>query len=244
MTLANVEEVVLWLEQLVAIYEFDVIGLARRKQRPPYPLPTEPGVLGHFTEVTALEFLGETLRESRWGVVLTRGAQRKYPDAELTGGCLAERVVALDVKGARRGAISRRGAGAQRTQSRITLLTGNTYFARPEQRHPNILRPYRDYTWHLHWIILYDLDPKASHPAVTNTESIVAETWQVASRRRSSETRNYIGAVDSIPALRAKTGDFRSREEFENYWRLQYRGWRTTPGASDEPDTGETLHLL
>jgi hypothetical protein len=151
---------------------------------------------------------------------------------------LLEHLVALDIKVARRAPVPTRVTSERRTQSRITLLTGNTYFARPDSPHPSISRPYNAYSWHVDRVILFDVDPLADFPEVSNVESIVSETWQIASRQRSSETRNYIGAVTSIGALRARHGDFPSREEFERFWR-SYNRWRTTPGASQEPRPGE-----
>ena len=223
------------MEGLIAGYEFDVVGLARRASKPPYPLPTEPGTLGNILETTALGYLFERLRADPSNVMATRGGQRTYPDAELKGGILGQHLIALDVKVARRANLPARATVQRRTQSRITLLTGNTYFARPDLPHPSISRPYNSFTWHLDWVILFDIDPSADFPEVSNVESIISETWRIASKQRSSETRNYIGAVATIDALRAKQGDFDSREEFESFWRAHTR-WRTTPGVSQASD--------
>jgi hypothetical protein len=57
--MTEADRVVRWLEELIAGYEFDVIGLARRANRPPYPLPTEPGALGNILETTAIGYLIE-----------------------------------------------------------------------------------------------------------------------------------------------------------------------------------------
>ena len=47
------------------------------------------------------------------------------------------------------------------------------------------------------------------------------ETWRVASMKRSSTTRNYIGAMDSLEDLRTERGAFGSVEEFYAFWRSQ-----------------------
>ncbi len=47
----------------------------------------------------------------------------------------------------------------------------------------------------------------------------MVEPWRIASRSRSSKTRNYIGAVMDVPAIRAGSGEFSSKEEFYSYWR-------------------------
>jgi hypothetical protein len=229
----HVDDAVQWLEGLVRAYDFDVIGLARRQNRPPYPLPTEPGALANILETTAVRLLTDQLESDPLGVRVSKGTERKYPDMELHGGALGDRILALDVKVARRRKPPRRPGSERRTQSRITLLTGNTYFARPNEAHPSIMRPYNLYWAHLDWIMLFDIDVDAAMPEVSDVEHVIAETWRIASRQRSSETRNYVGAVDSLSDLRAKRGEFNSREEFEHYWRRTYTGWRETPGLAE-----------
>lgn len=231
--LAGVDEVIGWLEARVALYDFDVIGLARKNNRPPYPLPTEPGALANILETTAVRLLTDQIEQDATGVRVRKGTERRYPDMELHGGALGDRVIALDVKVARRAKVPTRPGAEQRTQSRITLLTGNTYFAFPHDPHPSIMRPYNDYWTHLDWLMLFDLDAEAAMPEVSSVEHVIGETWQVASRSRSSETRNYIGAVTSLKRLRAKSGEFGSRGEFEHFWRHEYQGWRETPGLRE-----------
>ena len=232
-TLERVEHVVRWLEAHVRSYDFDVIGLARRHGRPPYPLPTEPGALANILETTAVRLLTEQLARDPTSVQVRKGTERKYPDMELYGGVLGDRLVALDVKVARRAKAPARLGAERRTQSRITLLTGNTYFAHPDEPHASIMRPYNAYWVHIDWIMLFDIDAEAEMPEVSNVEHVIAETWQVASRQRSSETRNYIGAVNALSALREKQGDFGTRDEFEHFWRREYVGWRETPGLME-----------
>jgi len=48
---------------------------------------------------------------------------------------------------------------------------------------------------------------------------LVAETWRVASKVRSSGTRNYIGAVMEIDRLRSERGEFTTADSFYEYWR-------------------------
>jgi Restriction endonuclease EcoRV len=54
---------------------------------------------------------------------------------------------------------------------------------------------------------------------VEDLEIIVQEPWRIASRERSSTTREYIGAVTGIDALRAGGGVFATAAEFYDYWR-------------------------
>ena len=48
---------------------------------------------------------------------------------------------------------------------------------------------------------------------------IVQEPWTIASKQRSSTTREYIGAVMEIDALREGHGEFETEEAFYKYWR-------------------------
>jgi hypothetical protein len=51
-------------------------------------------------------------------------------------------------------------------------------------------------------------------PVGTNVELVVVESWRIASHQRSSGTRNYIGAIISIPEIRAGTGEFRRADRY------------------------------
>jgi hypothetical protein len=82
---------------------------------------------------------------------------------------------------------------------------------------PGVGVAYGDMAWHIDLIVLYDwIDG-----GVENVEVLVVETWRVASMRRSSTTRNYIGAMDSLDDLRAERGAFDTIEEFYEFWRSQ-----------------------
>jgi hypothetical protein len=142
-----------------------------------------------------------------------------YPDIAFTGPALQEEVVACDIKVARRNPSNR-----NRTKSRITLYTGNTYFKYSDNTQ-NIQRPFNEYALHLDCVALYDFVEKPE-PTVSNVELVVVEPWRIGSRSRSSKTRNYIGAIIDIPAIRAGRGEFSTQEEFYSYWR-RYEWWNS-----------------
>jgi hypothetical protein len=48
---------------------------------------------------------------------------------------------------------------------------------------------------------------------------IVQEAWRIGSKQRSSATREYIGAVQSIEDLRDGHGEFKTEAEFYTFWR-------------------------
>ena len=54
---------------------------------------------------------------------------------------------------------------------------------------------------------------------VEDVQVLVQEPWRIASKKRSSTTREYLGAVDLIADLIAGNGDFATEEEFYSYWR-------------------------
>lgn len=179
------------------------------------PLPRESAALANVIEVALVDFLLERLSELP-DAVGVRGAERGYPDLEVDGDAFGGGPRAVDVKMARI-AVPRRRTPT-RTVSRITLFTGNTYFRHPQLPLGGIRRPFGDYREHLDIIGLYVFDENVKW-RVKSLELVVHEPWRIASRERSSTTREYIGAVDLLDNLRAGTGAFTSEKEFYDYWR-------------------------
>jgi hypothetical protein len=221
-----------WLREQCSEYEFDVVALYRTRGDHPWPitaddeaelelkledgahflpLPKEPAALANILEVSVVDYLLERV-ETTIGLQVARGTERGYPDLEVTGSALDNKFHAVDVK------VARRARGGRRTQSRITLYTGNTFFRYPRLRWPGTFRAFEDYEQHLTLVVLYDLEPTRLS-RVSNLEVIIYPTWQIASRQRSSTTREYIGAVNDIDALRRGSGEFDSPDAFYTYWR-------------------------
>jgi Restriction endonuclease EcoRV len=221
-----------WLRNACDDYSFDVVALYRRHGEHEWPLqaeeeadlerqlgegghflplPKEPAALANIVEVSVVDYLLECA-EVEGGLEAVRGTERGYPDIEFSGKALAGEFHAVDVK------VARRGPSRKRTQSRITLYTGNTYFRYPQLRWPGTFRPFQDYRSHLDVLCIYDLNPEA-RSRVENLELIVQEAWRIGSRQRSSTTREYLGAVDSIESLRGGKGEFETADDFYRYWR-------------------------
>lgn len=221
-----------WLREICAEFKFDVVAIFKRDGEHEWPLsaadpedlssqletgghflplPREPAALANVLEVALVDFVIERA-ESLVDVHVERGTERGYPDLEISGERFGGGFHAVDVKAARR------AANGRRTQSRITLYTGNTYFRYPQLHWPGTFRPFDDYESHLDLISIYtlDLDSKAR---VTDLEVIVAEPWKVASKQRSSTTREYIGAVQSLDDLREGRGEFETEADFYVFWR-------------------------
>lgn len=221
-----------WLREQCAEYEFDVVALYCTHGDHPWPLeaqdeaelelkledgahflplPKEPAALANILEVSVVDYLLEGF-ETTLGLQVARGTERGYPDLEVTGSALDDKFHAVDVK------VARRARGGRRTQSRITLYTGNTFFRYPQLHWSGTFRSFESYEQHLTLVVLYDLEP-TRHSRVANLELIVHPTWRIASSQRSSTTREYIGAVNDIDALRRGIGEFDSPDAFYTYWR-------------------------
>ncbi|MGH8898005.1 MAG: DNA mismatch endonuclease Vsr [Egibacteraceae bacterium] len=119
------------------------------------------------------------------GTTARRGTERGYPDIEVSGAAFGDGYHAVDVK------VARLAKSGTRTQSRVTLYTGNTYFRYPTLAWPGTLRPFRDYASHLDIVAVYRFNA-AARQRVEDLELITHQSWRIASRQRSSTTREYI----------------------------------------------------
>jgi hypothetical protein len=176
-----------------------------------FPLPTEPAALANVIEVSLAQFLLDRAGAVS-DAVARKGTERGYPDLECSGGAFGGGYHAVEIK------VARRAAGGKRTQSRITLYTGNTYFMHPQLLWPGSLRPFEDYRSYLDVIAIYTMD-LSSLSRIHDLQVVVHEPWRIASRKRSSTTREYIGAVETIADLVAGRGELGSEQEFYSYWR-------------------------
>jgi hypothetical protein len=222
-----------WLRKELGSYELDLVAVFRKhgtaqtwplRAKDPddleaklaagghfVALPKEPAALANILEVSLVDFLLEVVAKRR-GASAQRGTERGYPDLELSGSTFGRGYHAVDVK------IARRNAAETQTQSRITLYTGNTFFRYPSLRWPGTFRPFEDYASHIDILGIYTLD-QSSPGRISDLELIVHEPWRIASKQRSSTTREYIGAVKSLEALREGSGEFADEDAFYKFWR-------------------------
>ena len=199
--LTTLDGIKAWLRDAVRDYHWNVRGIILDDNKV-VPLPKEPALVAKVIEVTVIEHFKRKAYAVPGLDVLDDLSGRGYPDVLLAGRAVGNRRVALDVKVARRR--PRRDGQPTRTQSRITLGPFDSYFRRPDDPIPGVGVAYGDMAWHLDLIVLYDWDDAD----VENVEILVVETWRVASTKRSSTTRNYIGAMDTLADLRAERGEF------------------------------------
>jgi len=222
-----------WLREAVARYELDLVAVFRKYgANATWPLtarnadelvatlearghfvalPKEPAALANILEVSLVDFLLEEIARLD-DVTAERGTERGYPDLELGGERFGGEHHAVDIK------VARRNRTGSATQSRITLYTGNTYFRYPQLPWPGSLRPFDDYASHLDLIGIYTLD-ETTPSRIRDLELLVHEPWRIASRKRSSTTREYLGAVTHLDDLRAGHGEFETEAEFYDFWR-------------------------
>lgn len=98
------------------------------------PLPKEPASLANILEVSIVDFLIARIDATDGAATYTRGSERGYPDIEISGDAFVGGFHAVDIKCAQR-KVPKRGTPTK-TQSAITLYTGNTYFANPTLHWP------------------------------------------------------------------------------------------------------------
>lgn len=232
--LGTLDDIKDWLKAAVRDYAWTVRGIALADATT-IPLPKEPALVAKVIEVTVTEHFKRKAVGVDGLEIYPDLSGRGYPDILLTGRAVDGKKVALDVKVARR---RPRAVGAPTmTQSRITLGPFDSYFRRPDDPIPGVGVAYGDMEWHIDLVVLYDwIDAN-----VQNVEILVVETWRVASRKQSSTTRNYIGAVQRIDDLRSERGSFDSVDDFYRFWRSQpVRGGVPRP----EPESVEPEELL
>ncbi|MFV0334289.1 MAG: hypothetical protein ACK5JR_09500, partial [Tropicimonas sp.] len=135
------------------------------------PLPKEPAALANIIEVSIVDFL-LTEAGARKDITVSRGTERGYPDIEVSGPAFGDKFFAIDVKVAKRKVSKARKLNPNRTQSRITLYTGNTYFRWPDLHWPGTFRPFSEYEAHLDIVVIYTLD-EASASRIADMELIV-----------------------------------------------------------------------
>jgi len=206
--LGSLEATKLWLRSVLGTYSFGVQGILLADGTV-LPLPSESALIAKLIEVTLLQRFRTVALAVRGLTIDGAPSGRVYPDIMLSGLRLNHKKVGLDVKAARR---APRGL---RTVSRITLGPYDKYFRFPDRKMAGSWIPYGEIDWHLDVIVLYDY----LGGVITNVEPLVVETWRVASRVRSSGTRQYMGAVMEIDRLRKERGDFDSADAFYEHWR-------------------------
>ncbi|TXT54532.1 MAG: putative Restriction endonuclease EcoRV [Candidatus Thorarchaeota archaeon] len=142
----------------------------------------------------------------------TFGGERSYPDIVLEGKGIENDVIALDIKTCR--------MKSKKKISGFTLGSYGEYFRNPAVKKRGCLRPYGEFRKHIVVGFIYKWDKEASTPdKVEILERIVAEKWQLSSRKTGTGTTTAIGSITELSRILNRDGEFSSEEEFEKYWR-------------------------
>ena len=176
-----------------------------------YPIPPIPQVItGIFQEITKHKV--KKFMKEEYKCEIVQGGPREYPEITLMKGMFGNNKIAIDIKTTRR--IS------EKRISGFTVGSFAGYFLHPEKQMPGCKFPYGEFDEH--WIVgfIYTWNPDAdSSHMVSDVEVIVQEKWKIASKSTGTGTTFAIGSIKEIDKLRRGEGIFKTKEEFENYWR-------------------------
>jgi len=207
------------LEELFSGFEWKAMGIANTDGQI-YPIPKIPQVVTGI-----IESLGKIrihqLAKTKYKCQVIEGGSREYPDITLCGGAFGSRMIAVEIKTARRDSKRK-----DRT-SRMSLGSCAGYFLHPDRKMAGCRFPYGLY--YEHWIVgcIYDWDENApSESMVSNIEVIVHPKWRIASRSTATGDTAAMGSIIDINELRAGRGEFETEKAFEDYWRGRGKGYK------------------
>ena len=185
-----------------------------------YPIPKIPQVVSGI-----FEFLGKervrALAKRKYKCKIIEGGAREYPDLTLDGGKLGKRMIAIEIKTARR------NMKRPDRSSRMSLGSCAGYFLQPDKKMAGCKIPYSMFSEH--WVVgcIYTWNEKADTlHMVSDVEIIVHPKWKIASRSTASGDTAAIGSIVDIADLKAGRGEFNSEKEFEEYWRERGKDYK------------------
>lgn len=204
------------LEELLAGFKWEVVGLLLEDQSV-IDVPSDSRAISAIFEQLVVERIKPIAQKYR--CVLEEGGGREYPDITLRDIPGFEGKIAIDVKTSRKKSANTIGG--------FTIGTYLGYFRTPDKKVGTIRYPYGDYVQH--WIIglCYEFETYEEEVGdlveekfrITEIDVIVQEKWRIASRRTGSGTTKHMRSITNIEDLKAGCGEFRSQEEFLEYWR-------------------------
>lgn len=178
-----------------------------------HPIPPIPQVISGIFEALGKEKIIPLAREE-YKCKIIEGGSREYPDLVLYKGKLGRRMIAIDIKTARR------NPNNPDRCSRMSLGSCAGYFLHPDKKKAGCVFPYGVFTEH--WVIgfIYSWNGKSdSLHMVSNIEVLVQPKWKIASNSTATGDTAAIGSVNIISKLKAGKGEFSSEGDFEKYWR-------------------------
>jgi len=198
------------LEQLFSDFRWKIKGMIDEDGNI-YPIPPIPQVItGIFQEITKHKV--KKSMKDKYRCEIVQGGAREYPEMTLIGGKFGNKKIAIDIKTTRR-----------LSEDRISGFTVGSfagYFLHPERQMPGCKFPYGEFDEH--WIVgfIYTWNPNAeSLHMVSDVEVIIQQKWKIASKSTGTGTTFAIGSIKEIDKLKKGEGVFKTKEEFESYWR-------------------------
>jgi len=207
------------LEEVFRGFEWKVKGILDEDGKL-YPIPKIPQVVSGIFELLGKERV-KALAERKYECKIVEGGAREYPDLTLTGGKLGEKMIAIEIKTARR------DESNPNKSSRMSLGSCAGYFLRPDKKMAGCRFPYG--TFSEHWIVgcIYTWNEKAdSLHMVSDIEIVVHPKWKIASRSTATGDTAAMGSINTITDLKAGKGEFESERKFEEYWRERGRRYK------------------
>lgn len=204
------------LEEIFRDFRWTVKGF--ENESGVHHIPKIPQVISGFFESLAKE---KTIPFviGKYNCEVIEGGSREYPDLILQGGKLGEGKIAIEFKTARR--------KRPNESSRMSLGSCAGYFLYPSEKRRGCRFPYGEFSEH--WVVgfIYTWNPEAdSSQMVSDIEIIVHPKWRIASRSTATGDTAAIGSVTNIANLKAGEGEFKSEDEFEEYWRERGRRYK------------------
>ncbi|MDI6704112.1 MAG: type II restriction endonuclease [bacterium] len=176
-----------------------------------YPIPTIPQVItGIFQEITKHKV--KKFMKEKYGCEIVQGGPREYPEITLMGGEFGDRKIAIEMKTTR--------MVSENRISGFTIGSFAGYFLHPEKKMPGCKFPYGEFDehWIIGFIYTWNSEVDTLH-MVSDVEVVVQPKWKIASESTGTGTTFAIGSIKDIDKLRKGEGVFKSKEDFENYWR-------------------------
>jgi hypothetical protein len=206
--------------------EWDLVGVLTKTSKV-YTLSYDSKILSGIFEILCEPIIQKIANENN--LKLVKGVQNQYPEFTLFSDERPDQKIAVDIKSTYR----QRNKDGRLKPFSFTLGSYRSYLKDTAGK-KGILFPYSDYTEH--WVIgfLYDRNEKLKNiqirsiieaaqlePPYSNIEYFVQEKHRISGKTPGSGNTTNIGSIKSnnITDFVNGNGSFKTKIEFEDYWR-------------------------
>jgi hypothetical protein len=207
-------------------FDWDLVGVLAKNSKV-YTLSYDSKILSGIFEILIEPLILKIV--ANFDLELKKGVQNQYPEFTLIDPKKTNEKIAIDVKSTYRHYTSN---GKLKPFS-FTLGSYRSYLQDPKGK-KGILFPYHEYAEH--WVIgfVYDRNPECTNTEIkdvieainlqspySNIEYFVQEKHKIAGKVRGSGNTTNISSIKSndINDFKNGNGPFKTKEEFENFWR-------------------------